>query len=65
MSTISARLRYLKEPGDGQTLLFFAIPPSHAKGHGVEDGLHKMEINAVLSLAVEGTENSYVRTTQP
>jgi hypothetical protein len=65
MSTISAQLRNFKEPGDEQPLLFFTIPPSHVKGHGVsqnntEDGLHKMEINVVLSLATEGTEDSYV-----
>jgi hypothetical protein len=70
MSTISAQLRNFKEPDrDEQSLLFFAIPPRHVKGHGVSqndagDGLHKMEINAVLSLAIEGTEDSYVRTTQ-
>ncbi len=70
MSTISAQLRNFKEPDrDEQSLLFFAIPPGHVKGQGVsqnntEDGLHKMEINAVLSLAAEGTEDSYVRTKQ-
>jgi hypothetical protein len=47
---------------------YFYSRSRHAKGHGVgqnytEDGLHKMEINA-LSLAAEGTEDSYVRTTQ-
>lgn len=70
MSTISAQLRNFKEPDrDEQSLLFFAIPPRHVKVHGVSqndagDGLQKMEINAVLSLAVEGTEDSYVRTPQ-
>jgi hypothetical protein len=57
MSTISAQLRSFKEPGN-DPLLFFVIPPSHAKGHGVgqnnsDDGLNKLEINAMLSLAAE------------
>jgi len=68
MSTISAQLRKFKEPGNEQPLLFFAVLPSHAKGMAsvnTGDGLHKMEINAVLSLATEGAEDSYVRTTQP
>jgi len=65
MSTIPAQLRNFNEPGDEQPPLFSTIPPSHAKGHGVgqnntEDGLHKMEINVVLSLAAEGTEDSYI-----
>jgi hypothetical protein len=70
MSTISAQLRNFKEPDrDEQSLLFFAIPPVHVKGHGAnqdnsEDGLHKMEINAVLSLAAEGAQDSFVRTAQ-
>jgi TBC1 domain family member 8/9 len=68
MSTISAQLRNFKEPDrDEQSLLFFAIP--HVRGDGAGqnntgDGHHKMEINAVLSLAAEGTEDSYVRTAQ-
>lgn len=70
MSTISAQLRNFKEPDrDEQSLLFFSIPPRHVKGDGAgqnnpEDGFHKTEINAVLSLAVEGAEDSYVRATQ-
>jgi hypothetical protein len=70
MSTISAQLRNFKEPDrDEQSLLFFAIPPRHVKGDGAgqnnpEDTFHKMEINAVLSLAAEGAEDSYVRATQ-
>ncbi len=70
MTTISAQLRNFKEPDrDEQSLLFFSIPPSHVKGSGVsqnnaEDDFHKMEINAVLSLAAEGTEDTYVRTAQ-
>ena len=67
MSTISAQLRNFKEPDrDEQSLLFFAIPPSLVKDVGSgqnspEDGHHRMEINAVLSLATEGAEDSYVR----
>jgi TBC1 domain family member 8/9 len=70
MSTISAQLRNFKEPDrDEQSLLFFAIPPRHVRGDGAaqnspEDGLHRTEINAVLSLAAEGAEDTYVRTTQ-
>lgn len=69
MSKISAQLRSFKEPGD-DPLLFFVIPPSHAKGRGVgqnnsDDGLHKLESNAMLSPVAEGTEDSYVHTTQP
>ncbi|KAH9992757.1 rab-GTPase-TBC domain-containing protein [Russula compacta] len=65
MSTISAQLRNFKEPDrDELSLLFFAIPPTHAKGVGTgpnnaEDSLHKMDINAVLSLAAEGAEDTY------
>ncbi|KAI0255728.1 TBC-domain-containing protein [Lactifluus subvellereus] len=65
MSTISAQLRNFKEPDrDEQSLLFFAIPPSHVKGVGVvqnnpEDDHYKMEINAVLSLASDGAEDPY------
>jgi hypothetical protein len=71
MSTISAQLRNFKEPDrDEQSLLFFSIPPSHVKTPGAgqnssEDGYHKIEINAVLTLAAEGAEDSYVRTRQP
>jgi len=71
MSTISAQLRNFKEPDrDEQSLLFFAIPPSHVKGvaagqNNSQDGLHRMEINAVLNLATEGTEDSYVRVAEP
>lgn len=70
MSTISAQLRNFKEPDrDEQSLLFFAIPPGHVKGVGgdqnnLDDGHHRMEINAVLSLAAEDAEDSYVRTSQ-
>jgi hypothetical protein len=69
MSTITAQLRNLKEPDrDEQSLLFFAIPPNiiikgvEANQNIVEDGHHKIEINAVLSLAADGAEDPYVRT---
>jgi hypothetical protein len=68
MSTISAQLRNFKEPDrDELSLLFFAIPPGHVKAtpNSPEDGHHRMEINAVLTLAAEGTEDSYVRIPQP
>ena len=73
MSTISTQLRNFKEPDrDEQSLLFFAIPPTHVKVKGIggtqnnhEDGQHKMEINAMLSLASDGPEDPYVRTPQP
>ena len=68
MSTISAQLRNFKEPDrDELSLLFFAIPPSYVKADGTapnnpEDGHHKMEISAVLSLEAEGKEEPYVRS---
>jgi TBC1 domain family member 8/9 len=71
MSTISAQLRNFKEPDrDEQSLLFFAIPPSHVNDFGVGqnnpgDGHHKMEINAVLSIVSDSAEDPYVRTPQP
>jgi hypothetical protein len=75
MSTISAHLRNFKEPDrDGQTILFFAIPappplsppPSLQKNDNGKsplprEGEEKMEINAVLTLGVEGEEDAYVR----
>lgn len=67
MSTINAQLRNLKDPDrDEQSLLFFAIPPNSIKGiegkqNSVEDGHHKVEINAVLSLTADGAEDPYVR----
>jgi TBC1 domain family member 8/9 len=73
MSTISTQLRNFKEPDrDEQSLLFFAIPPTHVKAKGIgvtqnnlEDGQHKMEINAMLSLASDSPEDPYVRIPQP
>lgn len=70
MSTISTQLRHFKEPTKDQlTEIFFSIPPAeYAKadpGTPVEklpneEPLEKMEINAVLSLGVQGEEDSYV-----
>ena len=74
MSTISPHLRNFKEPTKEQlTHLFFALPPvvngADANGNGPrsekgaspsEAELEKMEINAVLSLGVQGEEDSYV-----
>ena len=71
MSTISTQLRHFKEPTKDQlTEIFFSIPPaepSYASNVGTpveklpnEDGLEKMEINAVLSLGMQGEEDSYV-----
>lgn len=72
MSTISTQLRHFKEPTKDQlTEIFFSIPPA-AAGYGKldpgtpveklpnEEPLEKMEINAVLSLGVQGEEDSYV-----
>ncbi len=74
MATISPHLRNFKEPTKDQlTHLFFALPtavsPPDANGNGAngekianppEAELEKMEINAVLSLGVQGEEDSYV-----
>lgn len=68
MSTISAQLRNFKEPTKEQlTQLYFALPPDvHVGSQGVKavkEELETMEINAVLSLGVQGEEDSYVSTT--
>lgn len=73
MSTISTQLRHFKEPTkDELTEIFFSVPPavlSNASKSGSatpsetlpgEEPLEKMEINAVLSLGVQGEEDSYV-----
>ncbi|GLB43224.1 putative TBC-domain-containing protein [Lyophyllum shimeji] len=63
MSTISTALRNFKEPTKEQlTQIFFSLPSA-----GLLDGLEKtdgqyvekMDINAVLSLGVQGLEESY------
>jgi len=71
MSTISTQLRNFKEPTKEQlTEIFFSIPPAELSstsngGTSVEklsdEEPDKMEINAVLSLGVQGEEDSYVR----
>lgn len=72
MSTISTQLRHFKEPTKDQlTEIFFSIPPQEPPADGSggatpveklpnEEPLEKMEINAVLSLGVQGEEDSYV-----
>jgi hypothetical protein len=70
MSTISTQLRNFKEPTKEQlTEIFFSIPPAELLstsngGTPVEklpnEEPDKMEINAVLSLGVQGEEDSYV-----
>ena len=71
MATISAQLRNFKEPDkDEQTAVFFAIPSDPApalaasgskeKAAAPVEGLEKMDINAVLSLGVQGEEDAYV-----
>ena len=72
MSTISTQLRHFKEPTkDELTEIFFSVPPAglNAPSSGAatpseklpeEEPLEKMEINAVLSLGVQGEEDSYV-----
>lgn len=69
MSTISAQLRNLKEPTKDQlTQLYFALPPDAPVGGkgekdaGANEEPERMEINAVLSLGVQGEEDSYVST---
>ncbi|KAI0700129.1 TBC-domain-containing protein [Cerioporus squamosus] len=75
MATISPHLRNFKEPTKDQlTHLFFALPTpvnwpgAEANSNGTngeksasppEAELEKMEINAVLSLGVQGEEDSY------
>ena len=64
MSTISTHLRNFKEPTREQlNLLFFSLPvdaETHGGEKAVSGELEKMEINAVLSLGVQGEEDSYV-----
>lgn len=64
MSTISTALRNFKEPTKEQlTQIFFSLPSvgsldGTAKTSAQE--VEKMDINAVLSLGVQGVEDSYV-----
>lgn len=65
MATISTALRNFKEPSKEQlTHIFFSIPPDPTakagkKGDQDADATEKMDINAVLSLGVQGVEDSY------
>jgi hypothetical protein len=64
MSLISTQLRNFKEPSKDQlTQIFFSLP-SVGSLDGTLKASHedseKMEINAVLSLAEQGEEDSYV-----
>jgi hypothetical protein len=63
MSMISTQIRNFKEPSKDQlTQIFFSIH-SYASLDGVRRPIsdeEKVEINAVLSLGVQGEEESYV-----
>lgn len=69
MSTISTALRNFKEPTKEQlTQIFFSLPSvgsldGTAKTSAQE--VEKMDINAVLSLGVQGVEDSYVSGRDP
>lgn len=74
MSTISTALRNFKEPTkDELTQIFFSLPwtpaaPATGNGYPKEkekekplsQEIEKMDINAVLSLGIQGEEDSYV-----
>lgn len=65
MSTISTALRNFKEPTKEQlTQIFFSLPATPAPNgspseKAPEEEVEKMDINAVLSLGVQGEEDSY------
>ncbi|KIY44988.1 TBC-domain-containing protein [Fistulina hepatica ATCC 64428] len=63
MSTISTALRNFKEPSkDELTQLYFSIPPHDLAIQNEKDpyqDLEKMDISAVLSMGVQGEEDSY------
>ncbi|KAK7031705.1 rab-GTPase-TBC domain-containing protein [Favolaschia claudopus] len=63
MSTISTALRNFKEPTKEQlTHIFFSAPnsvPSNGGEKNPADEIEKMDINAVLSLGVQGEEDAY------
>lgn len=67
MATISTQLRNFKEPTREQlNLLFFSLPPDvENRSNGGEKGsthdLEKIEVGVILSLGVQGVEESYVR----
>jgi hypothetical protein len=65
MSTISTALRNFKEPTKDQlTQIFFSIPTAPPNEKDAEknpaEEIEKMDINAVLSLGVQGEEDAYV-----
>lgn len=64
MSTISTALRNFKEPTkEQQTQIFFSLPSVGSLDGTVKspsEEVEKMDINAVLSLGVQGEEDSYV-----
>ncbi|KAJ7231711.1 rab-GTPase-TBC domain-containing protein [Mycena haematopus] len=63
MSTISTALRNFKEPTrEQQTQIFFSVPttaPSIDAEKNPAEEIEKMDINAVLSLGVQGEEDAY------
>ncbi|KAG6811223.1 hypothetical protein H0H92_008440 [Tricholoma furcatifolium] len=64
MATISTALRNFKEPTKEQlTQIFFSVPPSESpdgnSDKSRDQDVEKMHINAVLSLGVQGVEDSY------
>ncbi|KAJ7760186.1 rab-GTPase-TBC domain-containing protein [Mycena olivaceomarginata] len=64
MSTISTALRNFKEPTKDQlTQIFFSIPTAPPNEKDAEknpaEEIEKMDINAVLSLGVQGEEDAY------
>ena len=61
MTTISTALRNFKEPTKDQlTQIYFSIPPNDTDNSSPSPSDAKMDINAVLSLGVQGVEDSYV-----
>jgi TBC1 domain family member 8/9 len=66
MSTISTQLRNFKEPTREQlNLLFFSLPldvesRSNASEKGSSNDLEKIEVGVIMSLGLEGVEESYV-----
>ncbi|KAF8211085.1 rab-GTPase-TBC domain-containing protein [Mycena galopus ATCC 62051] len=63
MSTISTALRNFKEPTkEQQTQIFFSVPtaaPTTGTEKNPAEEIEKMDINAVLSLGVQGEEDAY------
>jgi hypothetical protein len=69
MSTISTALRNFKEPSKEQlTSNFFSLPlASNVNGNekAPSQEVEKMDINAVLSLGVQGEEDAYASRNIP